>query len=87
MALSGATSGGRRREARLLSRPGGIHTLEVPEGLEEMVTLFHVRGAYIYVDPDGNPVGVEDVFTKLASAKAHYEKVGLRADFVDQFIR
>jgi 2,4'-dihydroxyacetophenone dioxygenase len=26
-----------------------------------MITLFHVTGAYIYVDPDGNPVGVEDV--------------------------
>ncbi|TEY74366.1 hypothetical protein BOTCAL_0073g00040 [Botryotinia calthae] len=67
--------------------PGDIHTLEVPEGVEEMITLFHVTGAYIYVDPAGNPVGVEDVFSKLSSAKAHYEKVGLGADFVDQFVR
>lgn len=52
-----------------------------------MVTLFHVTGAYIYVDPDGKPVGVEDVFSKLASAKTHYERVGLGANNVDQFIR
>ncbi|GLA00600.1 hypothetical protein AnigIFM60653_009350 [Aspergillus niger] len=67
--------------------PGDIHTLEVPDGVEEMVTLFHVTGAYIYVDPVGNALGVEDVFSKLASARAHYEKVGLGADYVDQFVR
>ena len=33
--------------------PGDIHTLVVPEGVDEMVTMFHVTGAYIYVDPDG----------------------------------
>ena len=31
--------------------------------------MFHVTGAYIYVDPDGNPTGVEDVFTKIAHAR------------------
>lgn len=67
--------------------PGDIHTLEVPDGVEEMITLFHVTGAYIYVDPQGAPLGVEDVFSKLSSARAHYEKVGLGADYVDQFIR
>jgi 2,4'-dihydroxyacetophenone dioxygenase len=67
--------------------PGDIHTLEVPEGVEEMITLFHVTGAYIYVDVDGAPVGVEDVFSKITSARAHYERVGLGADFVNQFIR
>ncbi len=67
--------------------PGEIHTLEVPDGVEEMVTLFHVTGAYIYVDPDGNTVGIEDVFTKLEAARKHYEAVGLGADYVDHFIR
>ena len=66
---------------------GDIHTLEVPDGVEEMVTLFHVTGAYIYVDPDGNAVGVEDVFTKLEAARRHYEAVGLGADYVERFIR
>ena len=67
--------------------PGDIHTLVVPDGVEEMITMFHVTGAYIYVDPDGNPTGVEDVFSKLAAARKHYEAVGLGADFVKQFIR
>ncbi len=67
--------------------PGDIHTLEIPEGVEEMATLFHVTGAYIYVDPDGAPMGIEDVFSKIENARAHYEKVGLGADYVNQFIR
>ncbi|EWG46632.1 hypothetical protein FVEG_07046 [Fusarium verticillioides 7600] len=41
-----ATEGGYAFEA-----PGDIHTLEVPEDVKEMVTMFHVTGAYIYVDP------------------------------------
>ena len=67
--------------------PGDIHTLEVPERVEEMITLFHVTGAYIYVDPNGKAVGVEDVFTKLEAARKHYEAVGLGTDYVDRFIR
>lgn len=67
--------------------PGDIHTLEVPSGVDEMITLFHVTGAYIYVDPDGNPEGVEDVFSKLENARNHYEEVGLGADFVNSLIR
>lgn len=67
--------------------PGETHTLEVPDGVEEMITLFHVTGAYIYVDPDGNAVGVEDVFTKLEAARKHYEAVGLGADYADRFVR
>jgi 2,4'-dihydroxyacetophenone dioxygenase len=67
--------------------PGETHTLVVPDGVDEMITLFHVTGAYVYVDPDGEAVGYEDVFTKLAAARAHYEAVGLGADHVDQFVR
>jgi 2,4'-dihydroxyacetophenone dioxygenase len=67
--------------------PGETHTLEVPDGVAEMITLFHVSGAYIYVDPDGNAVGVEDVFTKLAAAREHYEAAGLGNGYVDRFVR
>lgn len=67
--------------------PGDIHTLHVPDDVKEMATLFHVTGAYIYVDPDGNPVGVEDVFSKLQLARKHYEEVGLGADYANQFVR
>ena len=68
-------------------RSGDIHTLEVPDGIDEMITLFHVTGAYVYVDPEDNPLGVGDVFSKLQSARGHYETVGLGADYVKQFIR
>jgi len=67
--------------------PGEIHTLVVPEGVEEMITLFHVTGSLLYCDPDGKVVGAEDVFTKLELAKKHYAKVGLGEDFVQQFVR
>jgi len=67
--------------------PGETHTLEVPDGVDEMTTLFHVTGAYVYVDPDGVAVGIEDVFTKIESARRHYKAVGLGADHVDRFIR
>ncbi|KAI0141260.1 RmlC-like cupin domain-containing protein [Xylariaceae sp. FL1272] len=66
---------------------GDIHTLEVPAGVDEMTTLFHVTGAYVYVDVDGNPVGVEAVSSKLQSVREHYENVGLEAAFAEQFIR
>jgi quercetin dioxygenase-like cupin family protein len=67
--------------------PGETHTLVVDEGVEEMITLFQVTGCMYYVDPWGKNTGYEDVFTKIDICRAHYEKVGLGADYVDQFIR
>jgi quercetin dioxygenase-like cupin family protein len=76
-----ATAGGYTFEP-----PGDIHTLIVPDDVDEMVTLFHVTGAYVYVDPDGVPEGYEDVFTKLAMAREHFENIGLGADYADRFV-
>lgn len=67
--------------------PGETHTLVVPDGVEEMITLFQVNGCMLYVDPYGKTTGYEDVFTKIDMCRAHYEEVGLGADYVDQFIR
>jgi quercetin dioxygenase-like cupin family protein len=67
--------------------PGEVHTLVVDEGVEEMITMFNVNGAMIYVDENGETVGYEDVFTKMEMCRKHYEKVGLGADYVDQFVR
>ncbi len=67
--------------------PGETHTLVVPEDVDEMITLFHVTGGYVYVDTMGNPLGYEDVFTKLESAKAHFESIGLGAGFADRLVR
>lgn len=66
---------------------GDVHTLEVPEGVEEMVAVFHVTGAYVYVDAEGRPEGVEDVFSKLQSAREHYEMVGLGKEVVERLVR
>ncbi len=67
--------------------PGETHTLVVDEGVEEMMTLFQVNGVMYYVDPWGKHLGYEDVFTKIDMCRAHYTKIGLGADYVDQFIR
>ena len=67
--------------------PGEIHTLVVDETEEEMITLFHVCGALVYYDEDDQPIGHDDVHTKIEMCKAHFEEVGLGADAVRQFIR
>jgi 2,4'-dihydroxyacetophenone dioxygenase len=67
--------------------PGDIHTLEVPADCAEMRTLFHVSGAYVYVDVDGRPVGVEDVFSKLEAARRHYGANGIGVEAVDARVR
>lgn len=67
--------------------PGETHTLVVDEDVEEMITYFQVNGCMIYVDPDGNVLGYEDVFTKIDLCRAHYGRIGLGEEFVEQFIR
>lgn len=67
--------------------PGETHTLVVPEGCTEMITLFQVTGSLMYVDPQGNSTGYDDVFTRLEKARAHYTAVGLGEKFVEQLVR
>jgi 2,4'-dihydroxyacetophenone dioxygenase len=67
--------------------PGEIHTLVVDDDVEEMITLFHVCGTLLYMDENGKTVGYDDVHTKLDLCRKHFEKVGLGADYVRQFIR
>ena len=67
--------------------PGETHTLVVPEDCAEMITLFQVNGIMLYVDPDGNAEGYEDVFSKIAMSRKHYAACGLGADYVERFIR
>lgn len=66
--------------------PGEVHTLTV-DSADEMITFFNISGAMIYVDEAGKPVAYEDVFTKMDMCRAHYQKVGLGADYVDRFAR
>jgi 2,4'-dihydroxyacetophenone dioxygenase len=69
--------------------PGEIHTLVVDEqvGATEMITFFNIHGAMVYVDDAGHTTGYEDVFTKIAMCRQHYEAVGLGGGYVDQFVR
>jgi 2,4'-dihydroxyacetophenone dioxygenase len=67
--------------------PGEVHTLVVDPPVEEMITLFNVNGGMFYVDEEGKPAGYEDVFTKIDMCREHYKKVGLGAEFVNQFVR
>jgi 2,4'-dihydroxyacetophenone dioxygenase len=67
--------------------PGETHTLVVPDDVQEMATLFHVTGGYIYVDPFGVALGYEDVFTKLEHAVRHYDAVGLGKGHVSRIVR
>ena len=67
--------------------PGDIHTLVVPEGVDEMITWFHNTGGYTYVDEHGVPIGYEDVFTKIELARKHYKAIGLGDDYVQRLIR
>ena len=67
--------------------PGETHTLVVPRDVEQMVTFFQVIGAMVYVDPQGNTLGYEDVFSKNFLFKKHYENIGLGGDYIAKYIR
>lgn len=67
--------------------PGEVHTLVVDDDVPEMITLFHVSGALIYYDENDQPVGHDDVHTKIAMCQRHFAEVGLGDDFIEQFVR
>ena len=67
--------------------PGETHTLVVPEDCAEMITLFHITGVMVYVDPWGKQTGYEDVFTKIEMCRNHYDKVGVESEYLDRLIR
>jgi len=70
----------------LFEPPGETHTLVV-DSADEMITMFNVNGAMIYVDEEGKAIGYEDVFTKIEMCIRHYESVGLGKEFIEPFIR
>ena len=67
--------------------PGDIHTLVTLPDVEESITLFNVTGSLIYFDENGDTTGYADVFTRIDAYAKHFEKVGLGADYVKQFVR
>ena len=66
--------------------PGEVHTLTVDDD-DEMITFFYIGGAVLYTDEDDNVVHVEDNIGLIQLCRDHFEKVGLGADFVNNFIR
>ena len=67
--------------------PGDVHTLVVEEGHGEMLTMFQIHGAMVYLDDNNAVTSVDDVFTRIDQCRAHFASVGLGADYVDQFVR
>jgi 2,4'-dihydroxyacetophenone dioxygenase len=78
-----------REGAFVYEPPGEIHTLVVDAVADapEMITFFNIHGAMVYVDEQGAATGYEDVFTKIAMCRKHYEACGLGGEFVDQYVR
>jgi hypothetical protein len=66
--------------------PGELHTL-VADPDEGMATFFVTRGSLVYTDADGNPVGYEDVFTRLALCRRHFADAGFDGGVIDAMIR
>jgi 2,4'-dihydroxyacetophenone dioxygenase len=73
-------------EGSYLFEPAGdVHTLYALPG--ESLTMFHISATLIELDESGKPSGFADVFTRIQQAAAHYESVGLGADYVKKYIR
>jgi 2,4'-dihydroxyacetophenone dioxygenase len=76
-----------RENSYVYEPPGDTHTLIVDETVTETITIFQVHGSIVYVDEDGATRGYDDVFTRVEQCRTHFEKVGLGASYVEQFIR
>ena len=67
--------------------PGESHTLVAYDHPDPMKVFFVVTGPLMWLDEDGKTVGHYDVFDYMAQARAHYEAVGIGADYLDTLIR
>lgn len=52
-----------------------------------MHAFFNVKGPLIWLDEEGRPIGHFDVHDYIAMSKAHYEKVGLGAGYIEKLFR
>jgi len=67
--------------------PGEAHTLVAHDHPEPMKVHFNVRGPLIWLDEQGEPDGVFDVFNYIDICREHYDAVGLGADYVNGLFR
>jgi 2,4'-dihydroxyacetophenone dioxygenase len=67
--------------------PGEGHTLVAYEHEDPMKVFFIVHGPLIWLDEAGNSSDYYDVHHYIAMCKAHYEKIGMGAAFIDTLFR
>ncbi|MGN8005953.1 2,4'-dihydroxyacetophenone dioxygenase family protein [Acidovorax sp. 22279] len=67
--------------------PGESHTLVAHHHPAPMRVFFIVKGPLIWLDEAGKSVGHFDVHDYIELARAHYQKVGLGAAYVDTLFR
>ncbi len=67
--------------------PGEGHTLVAYESPDPMKVFFVVTGPLIWLDDDGAAAGYYDVHDYIAAARAHYDKVGIGAAYIDKLFR
>ena len=67
--------------------PGESHTLVAYDHPEQMRVFFIVSAPLIWLDENGDPDGFFDVHDYIGMCRAHYEEVGLGADYVDALFR
>jgi 2,4'-dihydroxyacetophenone dioxygenase len=71
----------------IFESPGEGHTLVAYEHKDPMKVFFVVTGPLIWLDDKGEANGYFDVHNYIALCKAHYEKVGIGAAYVDTLFR
>jgi 2,4'-dihydroxyacetophenone dioxygenase len=52
-----------------------------------MLVHFNVTGPLMWLDEEGRTTGTFDVFDYIELCKAHYEKVGIGAAYVESLFR
>jgi 2,4'-dihydroxyacetophenone dioxygenase len=67
--------------------PGEAHTLVAYETEDPMLVHFNVTGPLMWLDDEGRTTGTFDVFDYIELCKAHYEKVGIGAAYVESLFR
>ena len=67
--------------------PGEAHTLVAYESPEPMKVTFNVTGPLLWLDEEGEVTGHFDVFDYIELCRAHYEKNGIGADYIERLFR
>jgi 2,4'-dihydroxyacetophenone dioxygenase len=75
------------REGSYVFEPAGDRHTLVCDDPKGMMTFFHIFGPIIYLNDDDSVAFIDDNSALIARAKAHYEKSGIGAAFIDGLCR